>query len=49
MLVQPIDIVMDENVMPWMLDQMADFIDDEQYQELNLEDVIRDAFEMGKA
>jgi hypothetical protein len=31
MLVQPIDIVMDENVMPWVLDQMADFIDDEEY------------------
>lgn len=34
--------------MPWMLEQMADFIDDEEYQNLNLEDVIRDAFEVGK-
>jgi len=34
--------------MPWVLDQMADFIDDEEYQEINVEDVIRDAFEMGK-
>jgi len=28
---------------------MASFIDDEDYQSLNLEDVIRDAFAMGKA
>ncbi len=40
---------MDENVMPWVLEQMADFIGDEDYQSLNLEDVVRDAFEMGKA
>jgi hypothetical protein len=39
---------MDENVMPWVLDCMADFIDDEDDQELNLEDVIRDAFELTK-
>ena len=30
--------------MPWVLDCMADFIDDEDDQEINLEDVIRDAF-----
>lgn len=35
---------MNENVMPWVLDCMADFIDDEEYQELNLEDVIGNAF-----
>lgn len=39
---------MTENVMPWVLDYMADFIDDEEDQEINLEDVIRDAFELGK-
>jgi hypothetical protein len=44
MLVEPIEIVMNENVMPWLLECMGDFIEDEEYQELNLEDVIRDAF-----
>ncbi len=48
MLVQPIEIVMNENVMPWVLEAMADFIEDEEYQELNLEDVVRDAFEQSK-
>lgn len=49
MLVHPLDILMNENVMPWVIDQMADFIEDEEYQELNVEDVVRDAFELGKA
>ena len=48
MLIEPLDQVMTENVMPWVLDFMADFIDDEEDQEINLEDVIRDAFELGK-
>lgn len=34
--------------MPWVLDCMADFIDDEDDQEINLEDVIKDAFELSK-
>lgn len=49
MLVQPIERVMNEDVMPWVLEQMAEFIDDEELHTLNVEDVIRDAFEMGKA
>ena len=49
MLIEPIEQVMNENVMPWVLEQMADFIDDEEDQEINLEDVIRDAFELSKA
>jgi hypothetical protein len=40
---------MTENVMPWVLDQMADFIDDEDVQELTVEDVIKDAYELAKA
>lgn len=49
MLVEPIEIVMNEAVMPWVLDEMANFIEDEEYQNLNAEDVVRDAFEVGKA
>lgn len=39
---------MDENVMPWVLDCMADFIDDEDDQQINLEDVVKDAFNLSK-
>jgi Radial spoke protein 3 len=49
MLVEPIEIVMNEAVMPWVLEEMANFIEDEEYQNLNAEDVVRDAFEGGKA
>lgn len=49
MLVDPLDRAMDEDVMPWLLGQMAEFIDDEELHTLNADDVIRDAFEMGKA
>jgi hypothetical protein len=35
---------MNETIMPWVLDQMADFIDDEVDQGLNAEDTIKDAF-----
>jgi hypothetical protein len=31
MLVHPIEIVMNETVMPWVLDRMGDFIEDEEY------------------
>lgn len=48
MLIEPIEQVMTENIMPWVLDYMIDFIDDEDDQEINLEDVIRDAFELSK-
>lgn len=48
MLIEPLEQVMNENVMPWVMDFMADFIDDEEDQEINLEDVVRDAFELGK-
>lgn len=44
MLIEPIEQVMTENVMPWVLDQMADFIDDEEDQELTADDVVKDAF-----
>ena len=48
MLIEPIEQVMNENIMPWVLDCMADFIDDEDDQDINLEDVIKDAFELSK-
>ena len=48
MLIEPIEQVMTENVMPWVMDCMADFIDDEDDQQINLEDVIRNAFDISK-
>ena len=48
MLVEPIEIVLHENVMPWVIDKMADFLNDEDFIEINTEDVIRDAFDGGK-
>lgn len=30
MLIEPLEQVMNENVMPWVMDYMADFIDDEE-------------------
>ncbi len=48
MLVQPIEQVIHENVMPWLLDKMADFLNDEDLIEINTENVIKDAFEFGK-
>jgi hypothetical protein len=49
MLIEPIEQVMTENIMPWVLEKMGDFIDDEDVQELTVEDVIRDAFELAKS
>ncbi len=40
MLVQPIEIVMHENVMPWMLNTMIDFLLDETVVADNVEKVI---------
>ena len=48
MLVDPIEVVIHENVMPWLLEQMAAFIEDEDYIELNQNEVVRDAVEEGK-
>ena len=48
MLVQPIEIVIHENVMPWLIGMMADFLADEEHIDVNSNDVVRDAFEMGK-
>jgi len=39
---------MTENIMPWVLEQMGEFIEDEDVQELTVEDVIKDAFELAK-
>lgn len=49
MLIEPIEQVMTENVMPWVLEQMAEFIEDEDIQEFTVEDVIKGAFELAKA
>jgi hypothetical protein len=48
MLVEPIDMVMHESIMPWVLDKMADFLNDEDFIDINADDVVRDAFELGK-
>lgn len=48
MLVEPIEIVLHETVMPWVIDRMADFLNDEDFIEINTEDVIKDAFDAGK-
>lgn len=48
MLVEPIEMVMNENIMPWVLEKMADFLNDEDFIDINTDDVIRDAFELGK-
>jgi len=49
LLVEPIDKVMHEDVVPWMLDKMMDFLKDEDFIANNVDEVIVDAFKMGKA
>jgi hypothetical protein len=44
MLVEPIEQVMHENVMPWMLEKMMDFLNDEDFIANNVNEVILDAF-----
>jgi hypothetical protein len=48
MLVKPIDQVIHENVLPWMFDQMVNFLDDEDAIDNNVEDVVGDGFNKGK-
>ena len=48
MLVKPIEIVMHENVMPWMLDVMLDFLVDDNEIARNADEVVRDAVELSR-
>ena len=48
MLVQPIDQVLHENVMPWMLDKVLDFLGEDDLVDLNVDEVCNDAYELGK-
>ena len=45
MLVEPLDLVMHENVMPWMLEKMIKFIEDESFISYNVGEVVVDGFE----
>ena len=44
MLVDPIDIVMSENVMPWLVDEIMRFIEDDSHIEYNVGEVVVDGF-----
>lgn len=44
MLVDPIDIVMSENVMPWLMGEMMRFIEDDDHIEYNVGEVVVDGF-----
>ena len=48
MLVDPIDIVMNENIMPWMVSKMMRFLDDEDYIDLNVGEVVVDGYKLAK-
>jgi Radial spoke protein 3 len=45
MLVKPIEHVLHENVFPWMLEKMAEFLIEDDFVDINLDDLVRDAFE----
>lgn len=34
--------------MPWMLDKVLEFLEDDDYVDLNVDDVCNDAYELGK-
>ena len=48
MIVEPMDAVMHENVMPWMLDKMINFLEDETFIDYNVGEVVIDGFESVK-
>lgn len=45
---QPMEIVMHENVMPWMMDVMLDFLLDETEITTNAEEIVKDAVELSR-
>ena len=47
-LVKPIDIVLHENVMPWIVDQMMNFLTEDDYVQVNAEEVVNLAFTLGQ-
>jgi len=48
MLVDPLEAVMHENVMPWMLDKMINFLEDETFIDYNVGEVVVDGFKLAK-
>lgn len=48
MLNVPIECVLHENVFPWVLDKMVEFLYEDDYIGINVEDIVRDAIEMSK-
>lgn len=48
MLVQPVDHVMHEDVMPWLLEKMMGFLDDDEFLDLNTDEVVNDAYDLCK-
>lgn len=48
MLVDPIETVMHENVMPWMIDRLINFIEDDSFIEYNVGEVVVDGFNSAK-
>jgi hypothetical protein len=47
-LAKPIDIVLTENVMPWILERMMEFMVEDDDIEVNAEDILVNAFDGGK-
>jgi hypothetical protein len=48
MLVQPIESVLHENVLPWIFDRMVEFMYEDDFINVNTEDIVRDAFVMSR-
>jgi hypothetical protein len=48
MLVQPIEQVLHENVMPWMLEKVMEFLGDDDLVDKNVDEVANDAYDLGK-
>lgn len=43
-LVQPLQKAMHESVLPWLIDKMTSFLDDEEDIDYNVEEVVNDAY-----
>lgn len=48
MLVDPIELVMHESVMPWMVARMMNFLEDETFIDFNVGEVVVDGFKLAK-
>jgi hypothetical protein len=47
-LVKPIEIVLNENVMPWIMEKMMEFMMEDDYVVDNAEEIMGDAFSIGR-